>query len=320
VTPRINVTVLISIITPTFNAEGTILETIQSALDQFSNDIEHLLIDAASSDQTLQIAKRYPHLRIISEKDRGIYDGMNKGARLSKGEWLLFLQGDDWLPPGALDVYREAIASNQGAQMICGGSEAVKKSPGGWNMVWEVSDSEAKKLSIENIALGEPMINARLIRRDVFHQLGGFSLDYSLASDRDFLLRAVESGVIQEQVNETTYRYRWHAGSSTMTEGNKLTKKLSEENLTIARNHLNQVNGVERDTLVKWHDRLTVQAAMNFLENFQWRDLMETVASGLSLNGLWVFLFSGELLRALPGFLARGFKSRSRVIAERNSV
>ena len=305
---------LISIITPTFNAESTISETIQSALDQLSYDTEHLLVDALSSDETLRIAKSYPHLKITSEKDKGIYDGMNKGAALAQGEWLLFLQGDDWLPSGTLDILRKVLASNPDVQIICGGAEAVKKSGDAWKTVWSVSESEAKKLSVENIALGEPMINARLIRRDVFHQLGGFSLDYSLASDRDFLLRAVEAGLRQREVEEMTYRYRWHEGSSTMTEGNKLTDRLSAENLAIARKHLARVQNAGRSSLITWHDRLTVQAAMNSLERKQWRELSEAVAAGTSCNNRWPLGLAAQVLHSLPGFVSRGFKTRSSVL------
>ena len=305
---------LISIITPSFHAAGTIGETLDSVLPQLSGDVEHLLIDACSTDGTLEIAGKYPHLSIRSERDRGIYDGMNKGAALAAGEWLLFLQADDWLPAGTLDAYRKAVKESPMAEVICGSAEAVKESDGHWSPVWSVTDASRKQLSAENIALGEPMINARLFRKSSFEKLGGFSLDYSLASDRDFLLRATEAGVIQYQVDSLTYCYRWHTGSSTMTEGNKLTSKLSQENLAIAKTHLPRASSTSRRALLTWHKRLTVQAAMNALENFSWKDLVQASWEGMSENGEWLASFAVEILRSLPGLLNRGGRTRSQIL------
>ena len=307
---------IISIITPSLRAAGTIGETLDSVLPQLSGDVEHLLIDACSTDGTLEIAGKYPHLSIRSERDRGIYDGMNKGAALAAGEWLLFLQADDWLPAGTLDAYRKAIKEYPMAEVICGSAEAVKESSGRCSAVWSVADRDQKKLTSENIALGEPMINARLFRKSSFEKLGGFSLEYSLASDRDFLLRAAETGVVQQQVDAMTYCYRWHAGSSTMTEGNALTAKLSQENLAIAKTHLPRASSTSRIALRRWHDRLTIQAAMNALENFQWRDLVKAYREGTAQNRGWILCFSGEIICSLPGFISRGGKSRTRILRE----
>ena len=309
---------LISIITPSFHAAGTIGETLDSILPQLSDDVEHLLIDACSTDGTLEIAGKYPHLSIRSERDKGIYDGMNKGAALAAGEWLLFLQADDWLPVGTLDAYRMAVKESPMAEVICGSAEAIKESSGRWSAVWSVTDRDQKKLTFENIALGEPMINARLFRKSSFEKLGGFSLEYSLASDRDFLLRAAETGVVQQQVDAMTYCYRWHEGSSTMTEGNELTSKLSQENLAIAKTHLPRGSSSSRRALCRWHDRLTVQAAMNALENFRWKDLAKASREGMSENAGWIFCFTGEILRSLPGFLSRGGKTRTRLLSGRS--
>jgi glycosyltransferase involved in cell wall biosynthesis len=307
---------IISIITPTFNAGSTIRETLESVRSQFGEDMEHLVIDACSTDQTLDVAKGFPHVVVRSEPDKGIYDGMNKGAELAQGEWLLFLQGDDWLPEGTIDAYCKAIASNPEAEMICGDCDAVRYSSGIWETVWSVTDPLIKKLTIPDIALGEPMINARLIRRDVFQKLDGFSLKYSLASDRDFLLHAAKRGIQQVEIDIATYRYRWHAGSSTMTEGNSMTGLLSAENQAIAKTHLLQSIGEHRRTLRKWHTRLTVQEAMNLLEKFEWIKLLQVCKEGACENPAWILSFALEILNSLPGFLLRRGKTRTRMLLE----
>jgi glycosyltransferase involved in cell wall biosynthesis len=306
----------ISIITPVLNAARTLAETIESIVSQDHSEVEHLLIDARSTDGTLEVAARYPHLKITSEHDRGIYDGMNKGADLASGEWLLFLQADDWLPAGSLAAYREAIKNHPNAVMITGGAEAVKCVGGKWIPVWSVNDLEAKKTTIANFALGEPMINARLIRKDYFQKIGGFSLEYSLASDRDFLLRVAGSPGTKVEIPALTYRYRWHSGSSTMTEGNKLTQRLSAENLAVAKKHLSIQDGSGKKILKKWHSQLIIQLAMNALESFKMKGVLGAMKDGIAINPFWPYFFIIEILRSIPGLLARGGKTRSQVLSE----
>ncbi|MDU6365062.1 MAG: glycosyltransferase family 2 protein [Clostridium sp.] len=95
--------ILVSIITVSFNSEKTIRNTIESVLNQTYNNIEYIIIDGNSTDKTLEIVKEYEEkfknksyiYRIISEKDDGIYDAMNKGIRLSNGELIGIINSDD---------------------------------------------------------------------------------------------------------------------------------------------------------------------------------------------------------------------------------
>ena len=87
-----------SIVTVCFNSEKTILKTIESIANQSFIDFEHIIIDGGSNDNTLEIIKsnsKY-NLNLISEKDDGIYDAMNKGVDISKGQIIVFLNSDDF--------------------------------------------------------------------------------------------------------------------------------------------------------------------------------------------------------------------------------
>ncbi len=86
-----------SIITVTYNAESTLERTLQSVAQQTYPHVEHLIIDGASKDKTLEIARRYPHAIVHSEPDKGLYDAMNKGIRLATGNYLCFLNAGDTL-------------------------------------------------------------------------------------------------------------------------------------------------------------------------------------------------------------------------------
>lgn len=104
-------TPLISIITITFNAESQLPPTMESVAQQTFHDFEHIIVDGASKDSTLEVARRLgtDSLRILSEPDNGLYDAMNKGLRLAKGSYVVFLNaGDAFHSPGVLAAYAEA--------------------------------------------------------------------------------------------------------------------------------------------------------------------------------------------------------------------
>ena len=87
----------LSIIIPTFNSANTLRRALDSIIGQTLNDLEVLIMDGVSTDQTLDIAKTYNdnRIRIFSEPDNGVYDAMNKGIDKASGEWLYFLGSDD---------------------------------------------------------------------------------------------------------------------------------------------------------------------------------------------------------------------------------
>jgi len=86
----------VSIITTTYNSEESIEGTLKSLLSQDYSDIEHILIDGASQDDTMNIVDRFPHVSIkLSEKDNGVYEALNKGLHLATGDVIGFLHSDD---------------------------------------------------------------------------------------------------------------------------------------------------------------------------------------------------------------------------------
>jgi glycosyltransferase len=87
----------ISIITATYNSAATVRDTLESVAAQSHADIEHIIIDGLSKDETLRIVSDFPHVsKSVSERDSGIYDAMNKGIKLASGEIVGILNSDDF--------------------------------------------------------------------------------------------------------------------------------------------------------------------------------------------------------------------------------
>lgn len=112
---------LVSIITVCRNSERTIRNTIESVLGQTYPEIEYIIVDGLSTDHTLDIVREYEEkfrekgytYRIISEKDNGIYDAMNKGIRAASGELVGMINSDDWYEPIAVETAAAAFLEEQ---------------------------------------------------------------------------------------------------------------------------------------------------------------------------------------------------------------
>lgn len=124
----------ISVITICYNAENEIEKTMRSVLDQTYDNIEYIIVDGASKDNTVSLAKKirlqYPHrnIRIYSETDRGIYDAMNKGVKLATGEWLNMMNAGDCFHSDRVisDIFKDEI--KESVDLIYSDSYLVKAS------------------------------------------------------------------------------------------------------------------------------------------------------------------------------------------------
>ena len=306
---------LFTIITPTLNASGTVEEAISSVLAQ-GVPCEHLVMDGGSSDRTVEIASSFPQCTVHSGRDRGLYDAMNRGAFFARGEWLVFLQADDWLPEGALAAWRETIEANPGVEIVTGSAEAVRSvGEGVVEIEWRRTEAAEKELAAGVIALGEPMLNARAICKSLFKKIGPFDLAYSLASDRDFLLRVAKARPACVAIKAMTYRYRWHEGSRTMNAGNSLSRRLTAENLAIARKHLADPSwsADDKSAFRQWHSRQSVQAAMCALEAFDPLGFLSVIPGAVWRDPMWPLTFAVEFVGGVLGWMGRGFKTRSQL-------
>ena len=116
----------ISVITVTFNSGKTVKDTIESVLKQKYDDYEYLVIDGGSKDNTVDIIKEYEpkfegKMRWVSEKDKGMYDGINKGIRMATGDVVGIINSDDFYHRDDIfDVIAKSFEENPGVQAIYG--------------------------------------------------------------------------------------------------------------------------------------------------------------------------------------------------------
>lgn len=178
----------VTIITVVFNAERYLRDCIESVLAQDYQDIEYILIDGASTDGSLEIALDFKHRisKLLCEPDKGMYDALNKGIELATGEVIGILNADDILADK--HVVRNLVAAfAEGAvDGVYGDLNYV--APDNVSQIqrkWRSSVAQPKDL-----ALGwMPAHPTLYLKRELFNQFGGYSLDYGSAADYELMLR-----------------------------------------------------------------------------------------------------------------------------------
>jgi glycosyltransferase involved in cell wall biosynthesis len=199
----------LSLIIAARNAAAHLGEALASvALDI---DCEILLADGGSTDATLDIAAGDPRVRIVSMSDMGIYDGMNRGIAQAAGQAVLLLNSDDMLPPGAAQSALAMLDATPEANWVSGTALF------GSNIDAAEERRHYGPLTSEGAMFGVPAINARMFRRSFLERLGPIRTDLGLASDREFLLRTIQSGAHGAALGQPLYFYRIHAGSRTIS-------------------------------------------------------------------------------------------------------
>ena len=181
-----------SIITIAYNSGKTIERTIKSVLEQSFPDYEYIVVDGLSSDNTLEIVKKYEPLfegkmKWISEKDKGIYNAMNKGIKMSSGNVIGIVNSDDWLDKNALSNVYTSVQLNMhdDDSLYCG--NLIFHYNNGGEHIREASknrlDTYAKSY---DIGIFHP---ATFVGRKVYETVGLFDEQFSLNADTDFILR-----------------------------------------------------------------------------------------------------------------------------------
>ncbi len=177
----------VTIITACYNSEKTVQRTIESVLSQNYHNIEYIIIDGKSSDQTMPIVNNYKNkiTSIISENDKGIYDALNKGLKIANGDIIGFLHSDDFYPKNNIissisDIFRKKpeIGIVIGDVAFVKNNNEIKRKYSGENF---------------NFTIGiMPPHPAVFIKKENYEEYGKFNTDYKIAADYEVLFKLIE--------------------------------------------------------------------------------------------------------------------------------
>jgi glycosyltransferase involved in cell wall biosynthesis len=193
---------LVSIITPVLNRVDTIEACIASVANQSYQPIEHIVVDGGSTDGTLKFVSQYrPPYRFewMSEPDRGMYDAVNKGIALAKGDVLSYLNSDDLYLPWSAQVAVRAL--NPGIELVYGDLGVLVCEPNGEPSGFSLhfyQDFDLRHYSYVG-ALGQPTV---FWRRGLTATIGPFDIRYRLIGDCEYWLRAALSGASLRHIPE----------------------------------------------------------------------------------------------------------------------
>ena len=224
---------MISIITPVYNCEKFIEFCIKNVINQHYSDVEHIIVDGASKDRTVDIIKQYAaqfsHIRWISEKDQGQSDALNKGIDLAKGEIIGILNADDFYEPGTLNCIAEMFKALPEPTFLVGNCN-----------IWDNDGhlkyiNKPKELALFKLLLGPytyqfPYNPSAYFYHASLHQAAGlYDVDDHYTMDLDFILRAVQLSTVK-YVDQVWGNFREVEGSKTFDDKSKglATKRLKE--------------------------------------------------------------------------------------------
>lgn len=226
----------ISVITVAYNSAHTIGDTLRSVAAQIYPDIEHIIIDGASEDETLKIVDKNSQrvARVISEPDHGIYDAMNKGLKFASGEYICYLNADDvYASEGSIAQVIDALRTNP-VDLIYGDIQLVRVD----DLESVVRYWKSGRYVISSLRAGwMPPHPGTFIRRDLMQEIGGFDTRYRIAGDYDLMVRCLLSENIRVSYLPKLLTKQRMGGASTRSM-KALALKSAEDLKVIQRNQI----------------------------------------------------------------------------------
>lgn len=176
---------MVSIIIATYNSEKTLRRAMDSVLNQDFQDWECIVVDGASKDGTIDIVKEFvakdSRFRYISEPDHGIYDAFNKGWKMARGEWIMYLGSDDEYTKDGIKALME---NSQGADVVYGA--VYLKYPNGQKRF-------QPSYSVDCLFKGKYMPcchQSLMMKKNIINSFNGFDESYEILADKELVIRS----------------------------------------------------------------------------------------------------------------------------------
>lgn len=287
----------ITIITPSYNRAAMITTAIESVLAQGIEAFEHIIVDGGSTDGTPEILKQYPHVRVISGPDQGMYDAINKGLDAATGEIIGFLNTDD--------LYAEQIFGRIAAKFddpnvmaVAGRAIVFLALRNGKIKIVENYAPEDESL-MESLTKGGAFFNAWFFRRSTFRQIGNFDTSYRIAGDREFMLRFALNKLKYTTINSLVYKYRMHPDSLTFDKSNEKRIRSANEHLMMTSFYLakQDLPDLARPLLIRLRTLETVDMAARSVWTWNPGGFLHYFLEGFKYNRAWLLCFFQHILR-----------------------
>lgn len=202
---------LVSIITPSFNQGAYIEETINSVLDQGYPNVEYIVVDGGSTDNTLDILRKYDQkITWLSEKDNGQADAINKGIRMTEGKIVAWLNSDDVYLPGAIQRVVDCFHQHPNIKMVYGKSHFIDTN-GKIVGRYPTEPFDFERLAMFNF-ICQP---SAFFKRDAFDDVGKLNLGLHYVLDYDLWIRIAQKFKVK-YLPEFLSSYRLHETSKTV--------------------------------------------------------------------------------------------------------
>ena len=211
----------ISVITVCLNSEKTIEKTINSVINQDYDDYEFIIIDGGSTDKTLKIIDQYKEwiTIMVSEKDLGIYDAINKGIKISSGKLISLIHSDDYLHDGqVLSNVASKFKKNLKLDCLIGATLIVK-----FNTKKVIRRYSANLFKKWMLYLGiSPPHPSSFFKKKIYDNYGLYNVSYKIAGDFEFFLRTIIKNKIVINTTNENYVIMQEGGVSTRSLKNNL--------------------------------------------------------------------------------------------------
>ena len=290
----------ISIITPSFNRADMIAQAVESVLKQGDLPLEHIIIDGGSTDGTLDLLEQFPHLRMVSEPDDGMYDALNKGLKLAHGEIIGFLNTDDLYPPS---VFMEVLPlfTNPAVDAVAGRAVVFCTNENGEiETLSEITPPMPENL-LERMVLGTPGFNAWFFRRSTIEKFGAFTAGFRLTGDREFMIRLALAGIIYIRTDRIIYQYRRHEGALTFNWTSPFFLENAQEHLKMTASFLGQDGMPEKakQYFQKLRTRDTTNVVLSLLRRGAFGKALFFAREGLRSDWTWPLNFLSRAFQRL---------------------
>lgn len=227
-----------SIITANYNGGKTLVKTIESILEQTYNNVEYIIIDGKSTDNSVEIIESYKkkfkekkyEYNWVSEKDSGIFNAMNKGIEIASGDIIGIIGSDDWYERETLEIVANEFEKDKELKMVYG-------------ILRTVSNNKFQQIIGDYNSYGRGQHPTVFLKKEVYKRYGNYNEKYKIAADTDFLLK-----LKNEKIN---YKFVEKILTNFSTEGISSTSFLNSSLEELKTSYLNGKYGT-KERLVRY--------------------------------------------------------------------